>query len=132
MKTTVTVKTEKELIRDYGDHWRKRKFKVHDMDMEAYVFIHPEMVGMTLSLEAHEYEYYQETGVIRWSDESLFFGMAYITKEMMVGTGKYSNSVIVDDIYTAKHEPIRLKTSSSYIIQERIIEARMNLVKLKC
>lgn len=125
------VKSEKEFIRDYGSHWKKMTFDVSDMGSDCKVQVHPNMVGLTLKLEEHEYEYYNDYGVLRWSDES-FVGIAYLTHEMMVGTGKYKErSVIVNDIYKAKHELIKVRTSSSYTIKEEIIKARMKLVNIE-
>jgi len=131
MSHYIHVKSEKEFIRDYGNAWKSKKFPVHDMSPSSHVQVHPKMVGLTLQLEEHEYEYYKDYGVLRWSDKS-FTGIAYLTKEMIVGTGKYKErSVIVNDIYKAKHELIKVKTSSSYTIKEEIIKARMKLVKIE-
>jgi len=130
MRTTIRVKTEEEFIREYGPRWQHKKFRIKDVPGECYVQVHPKSLGAEITLDEDEYSYFKDEGVLRWSNDDVFFGMAYITHEMLASNGELKTSGISSSIYDPQHELIRVNTQSSYTIRESVITDRMNLVEL--
>ena len=129
---TVRMKTEDEFIQEFGPAWRSYQFVVSDVGghIKATTIVPAKLAGEILKLEDHEYEYYEQSGVIRWYDERISVGPIYITKEMIAD--KLKVSIMAKSIYEIiKQKIVKVDDTPAVVISESVIRQRMKFVKLK-